>query len=121
MRSLFLLPLAFALSLLSGCATNVASGYKLQPHQIDDIKGVFMFDDGTTLKISNVGRKLYAELGQRGKAEMVPVAENHFVVPDQHMTMEYRPSGFGDEIVLTYPVDVNAASGEMVTARLAVH
>ena len=122
MRPLFLLSFAFALTQLSACATDVkpTSAYHLQQHQVDEIKGTYVLDNGTTLKISNAHRKLYVEFGQRGKAEMLAVAENHFVVPSQHMTMEYRPDGFGDEIVLTYPADANAASGEMVTARLAL-
>jgi hypothetical protein len=117
MRSRFLFSLAFALTQLTACAV---SGHLLQPQQIDDIKGVYLLDNGTTLTISHVQRRLYAELGHRGLVEMVPVADNRFVAPDQRMTMEYRKSD-GGEIVLTYPADVDAPSDEIRIARLAMN
>jgi hypothetical protein len=119
MRLPILLPLAFTASLLSACVTDPTSGYKPRSDEIAEIKGVYALDNGSTLRISTERRKLYVEFGQRGKAEMVPVAENLYVAPDLHMTMEYRSSGFGDQIVLTYPVDQDAASGKM--ARLVTN
>ena len=92
---------------------------KLQPQQIDEIKGVYALDNGSALKITNVQRRLFAQLGQRNLTELVPVGDNRFVSLDQRMTVEYRPVAFGDEIVLTYPADLNVASSELVTVRLA--
>lgn len=138
MRTLFLLPLAFALSQASAVAAPqmqqgdpsvseiqvrgvMPAAPKLQPQQVDEIKGVYALDNGSALKITNVQRRLFAQLGQRAPTELVPVGDNFFVSLDQRMTMEYKPIAFGEEIVLTYPADLNVASAPMVTARLALN
>jgi hypothetical protein len=64
--------------------------------------------------------RVYAELGQRGVTEMVPVAEYRFVSPDRRMTMAFNPREFDGEVVLTYPADPGVAGSEMVTARVAL-
>lgn len=137
MRTLFLLPLAFALSQASAFAAPQTTrsesslseiqvrgdmpAYKPRPAEIEEVQGVYSLDNGTPLKISTERRKLYAQLGQRKLTELVPVAENRFASPDQRITMEYRPAPFDGEIVLTYPSDLNVASSEWVTVRLAVN
>lgn len=139
MRTLTILTLAMAMALTQASAfaapqtaqneqsmsqiqvPGVTATYKLQPAQIDELKGVYKLDNGLTLKVSNVRRKLYAQLGQRAPTEMVPLAENLFVSRDQRMTMDYRPAAFGDEVVLTYPADLNLASSPMLTVRLAAN
>lgn len=137
MRTLTILSLAMALTQVSALAApqtsqneqsmssiqvpGVTATYKLQPGQIDELKGVYKLDNGITLKVSNVRRKLYAQLGERTMTELVPLADNVFVSPDQRMTMEYRPAGFGDEVVLTYPADLNVAAARMVTVRFAAN
>jgi hypothetical protein len=137
MRTLILLPLAIVLTQVTAFAApqstqtepslseiqvrGVMPSYQLQPAQVDELKGVYVLDNGSTLRISNVHRKLFAQLGQRNLTEMVPVGENRFVSPDQRMTMQYRPIAFADEIVLTYPSDLNLSDAGMVTVRLAVN
>ena len=140
MRTLFLFPLAFALTLSQASAIAapqtqqgdpslseiqvrgvMPAAAKLQPQQIDDIKGVYALDNGSALKITNVQRRLFAQLGQRNLTELVPVGDNRFVSLDQRMTVEYKPVAFGDEIVLSYPADLNVASAPMVTVRLALN
>ena len=44
-----------------------------------------------------------------------------FAAPGQRLTMEWRRAAFGDEIVLTYPADLNVASSPMLTVRLAAN
>ena len=137
MRTLTILSLAMALTQASALAapqapqtepslseiqvTGVMPTYQMQPAQVDEVKGVYRLDNGATFKVSNVHRKLFAQLGQRHLTEMVPLAENLFVSPDQRMTMEFRPTAFGDEILLSYPADLNMADAQMVTVRLAVN
>lgn len=140
MRTLTILSLAMALTQASAFAapqtqqtpqtapsmseiqvTSVMPTYRLQPAQVDEIKGVYKLDNGATFKVTNVHRKLFAQLGQRGLTELVPLAENRFVSSDQRMTMEFHPAAFGDEIVLTYPADMNVADTQMVTVRLALN
>jgi hypothetical protein len=93
---------------------------KLWPEQIQQIKGVYVFDNGAMLKISDKQRRLYAQLGERAPTEMVPLAENLFTSPDQRMTMRFESSPFGDVVVLTYPVDLDVADSAMVTLRVAL-
>ena len=52
---------------------------------------------------------------------MVAVGENRFISLDQRMVMDYQPMAFGDQIVLTYPADLDVASSPMVTVRLALN
>lgn len=137
MRTLTILSLAMALTQASAFAapqspqtesslseiqvTSVMPTYQLQPIQVDELKGVYKLDNGATFKVTNVRRKLFAQLGQRDRTELVPLAENLFVSPGQRMTMEFRPAAFGDEVLLTYPADLNVADSKMVTVRLAVN
>ncbi|MET0856799.1 MAG: hypothetical protein ABWY27_08625 [Telluria sp.] len=116
MRKLLLFPLAVAL------AHGGAFGgpYKPRPAEIDEIKGVYILDNGATLKVSTWQNRVYAELGQRGVTEMVPVAEYRFASPDQRMTMAFNPREFDGEVVLTYPADLNVAGSEMVTTRISL-
>jgi hypothetical protein len=137
MRTLTTLSLAMALTQASAFAapqsaqaepsmaeiqvTSVMPTYRMQAAQVDEIKGVYKLDNGKTFRVSNVHRRLFAQLGDRKRIEMVPLAENLFVAADQRMTMELRPAAFGDEIVLTYPATLNLADSTMVTVRLAAN
>lgn len=136
MRTISYLPLAIALASAGAFAgpqtvrsepamteiqvRGVAPAYKPRPEQVQEIKGVYVFDNGATLKVSNERRRLFAQLGGRAPTEMVPVAENLFTSPDQRMTMEFQPNAFGDLMVLTYPADLNVAGSAMVTVRMAM-
>jgi hypothetical protein len=135
MRTITLIPLAFVLAasayaapqadqpataLLEIQVRGVMPVYQLQPDQIAEVRGVYMLDNGKALKITNVNRKVYAQLGDRPLAEMVPVSEGRFASPDQQILMEYRPVAFADELVLTYPQDASVASSPMQTVRLAL-
>jgi hypothetical protein len=95
--------------------------YKLTPAQIDEVKGSYVMDNGAHFKITQERRRLYAQLGERLVTEMVAVGENRFISLDQRMVMEFQPMAFGDQIVLTYPSDMNVASSPMVTARFAAN
>lgn len=138
MRTIICLPLAFALIQATAYAApqteqtepslgeiqvrGVAPSYHPRPMEIDEVKGTYALDNGTTVKISNERRRLYAQIGQRMVTEMVPVAENLYLSPDQRTAMELRPAPFGgDQIVLTYPADMNLASSPLVTVRLALN
>lgn len=95
--------------------------YQLQPQQVDEVKGVYAMDNGSTVKITNKNRRLFAQIGERSSTELIPISDGRFVSPDQRVTMDYHPAAFGDEIVLTYPADQSMASAQMVTVRLAVN
>lgn len=137
MRTIHCLPLAIALIGATAYAApqteqtepalseiqvhGVMPTYKPTPAQIDEVKGTYVMDNGSALKITKENRRLYAQLGQRLVTEMVAVGENRFVSPNQRMTIEYQPIAFGDQILLTYPADLNVASSPMITVRLALN
>jgi hypothetical protein len=98
-----------------------APTYKPTPMELAEVKGTYALDNGASLKISNEHRRLFARLGDRLTTELVPVGENRFVSADQRMTIEYIPIAFGDQILLTYPADMNLASSPMITVRLAAN
>jgi hypothetical protein len=112
----------FALAMLLVASTAAAAPtYHPRPAELREVTGVYRLDNGVALKVTNLRRRVFAQLGQRSPVEMVAVAENHFVSADRRMTMEFRPIAFGDQIVLTYPSDFNAADAKMVTVRLAAN
>jgi hypothetical protein len=134
MRTLTILPLAFALTQAAALAApqelqqtpamseiqvQGASVYKAQPSERDEVKGVYNLDNGATFKITGQQNRLYAELGQRGVTELVAVSADRFVAPAQNMTVQYVPQAFGDQVVLTYPAELNASASPMVTVTLA--
>lgn len=138
MRTLTLLPLAFALTQASAFAapqepqqTTPAMSeiqvqaampvYKTQPMERDEIKGVYKLDNGATFKITGQQNRLYAELGQRGVTELVAVGGDRYIAPAQNLTVQYVPQAFGDQVVLTYPAEMNASASPMVTVTLAVN
>jgi hypothetical protein len=135
MRTLILLPLAFALTQAPAFAApqstrsesslseiqvrGVMPTYKPRPFEIEQVQGAYRLDNGLNLKIATEHRRLYAKLGQRTLTELVPVSENHFASADGRVAVEFRPLPFNDEIVLTYPSDLNVATSALVTARFA--
>lgn len=99
----------------------MAPTYTPTAMEIAQVKGAYALDNGASLKISNEHRRLVARLADRPAIELVPVGENRFVSADQRMTIEYIPIAFGDQILLTYPADMNLASSQMITVRLAAN
>lgn len=95
--------------------------YRMRPAEVDQVKGVYLLDNGVTFQVSSERRKLFAQFGQARPVELVAVAENRFVSADRRVTMALRPVAFGDEIMLTYPSDFNVAGANMVTVRLAAN
>jgi hypothetical protein len=102
-------------------AAGVAHQYRLAPAEIDEITGVYRTDNGLTLRVTNTGRRLFLQIDERARTEMVPVAEYRFVSLDQRVTMEYRPVAFADELVVSYPADLKVTSARIVSARLAAN
>lgn len=116
MRTLMALPLILV---VAACGSTPI--YQPRPAELAEVQGVYRMDNGLTLKIYQERRRLFAQLGQRPPAELVPVAEYSFVAPDQRMTLDYHPIAFGDEIVLTYPSDPKLGSSGLVQVRLAAN
>lgn len=137
MRTLTFLPLAIALIGATAYAAPqsdqaeptlgeiqvraAAQTYKPTAMEIAQVKGAYALDNGASFKITNEHRRLVARLGNNAATELLPVGENRFVSADQRMTVEYIPIAFGDQIMLTYPADMNLSSSHMITVRLAAN
>lgn len=137
MRTFTLLPLAFAVTTAAAFAApqepqqtpalseiqvqGAVPVYKAQPMERDAVKGVYKLDNGATFRISGQQNRLYAELGQRGMTELVAIGADRFFAPAQNITVQYVPQAFGDELVLTYPAEMNASASPMVTVTLAAN
>lgn len=137
MRTFTLLPLAFAVTTAAAFAApqepqqtpalseiqvqGAMPVYKAQPMERDAVKGVYKLDNGATFRISGQQNRLYAELGQRGTTELVAIGADRFFAPAQNITVQYVPQAFGDELVLTYPAEMNASASPMVTVTLAAN
>jgi hypothetical protein len=101
-------------------AAGAVQRYRLHPAEVDEIIGVYRTDDGLVLRVTNTGRRLFLQIGERPRTEMVPVAEYRFVSADRRITMQYRPVAYADELEVSYPADLDVASARMVTVRLAL-
>jgi hypothetical protein len=114
MRTLVLLPLAFALVYTTSTAGPFSGDvqlrrepgqtYQPRPMEAAEVTGVYGLDNGETVKISVERRRLYAQIGLRAPIQLVPVAEHQFVSVDRQVTLQFKPIAFGDQIVVTYPV-----------------
>ncbi len=99
----------------------VTRTWYMSPVALAEIQGTYALSNGKSLRLTNMRGKLYADLNQRGLAELVPVAENTFVSRDRDIALEYKPIAFGDEIVLSYKTDALAANSPWVTVRIAAN
>jgi hypothetical protein len=93
--------------------------YKLQPQQMSEMAGVYRLDNGGVFRIHKVSNRLMAQLGERAMTELVAQDDGHLVSRDQRMTVDYIAQPFGDEIRLSYPLDLARADSPMVTVLLA--
>ena len=94
--------------------------YRLQPQQMREMAGVYQLDNGGVFRINQVSNRLMAQLGDRAMTELVAQDDGHLVSRDQRMTVDYLPQAFGDEIRLSYPLDLARADSPMVSVRLAL-
>jgi hypothetical protein len=137
MRTHILLPFALALASASAFAApqqpqtepsmseiqirGVAPIYKPMRRELAEVKGLYTLDNGAILTVTVQGRTLYAQLGDRKVTEMVAIAPNRFVSHEQRMTFDYKPEWASDEVVLTYPADLNVAESDIVMVRMAMN
>lgn len=65
------------------------------------VKGSYALDDGRTLRVSEKGRKLYADVGD-GPVQIRHVGDERFeaVDKDQHMRLDFEGSPFPYGVVL---------------------
>lgn len=64
-----------------------AQPHRLMPGDFDDFKGAYEMSDGDTMVLRQYGRKMFAEVGDRPRTEIVAAARNEFVAVDRQLSM----------------------------------
>ena len=126
MKRLLISALFGTLSLAASAQTDQDSavqihGYQIQlpahPHKIfpgdfDTYKGTYDLSNGETMVLKANGRRIFAEIGDRPKTEMVAASSHEFVAVDQQFKMSLREA-WGDvtgEVYLVVPAKTAQAS-----------
>lgn len=77
------------------------SSYKQRPVEFDGVQGSYDLSNGETMRISSQHRKLYAQIGGRGKAELVAVAPNVLVSRDDSLRLTFDQLPFAAGVRVT--------------------
>jgi hypothetical protein len=64
-----------------------AQPYRLMPGDFNDFKGAYEMSNGDTMVLRQYGRKMFAEVGDGPRTEIVAAARNEFVSVDQRLKM----------------------------------
>jgi hypothetical protein len=69
--------------------------YKIRSAEFNDVKGQYDLENGMTLTVSSTGRRMFAEMDNMSRAELVAAAPNIFVAKNKQMkiTFEQMPNG----------------------------
>jgi hypothetical protein len=73
---------------------------RLTPGEADLMKGGFAMEDGRSLKISNRGAKLYAELGGNKREELIQVGPQRFLGRDSGNRVAFDQVPYADTVVI---------------------
>jgi hypothetical protein len=76
------------------------------PGDLDDFKGAYEMSDGDTMVLRQYGRKLFAEVGDRPRTELVAAARNEFVAVDRQLSMTLNKQDDGQvtgEVLMATP------------------
>lgn len=64
-----------------------AQPHRLMPGDFNDFKGAYDLSNGDTMVLRQYGRKMFAEVGDGPRTEIVAAARNEFVSVDQALKM----------------------------------
>lgn len=84
------------------------------PGDFDVYKGTYDLSNGESMVLRSHGRRIYAEIGDRPRTEMVAAAPNVFVAVDRQFKMTLSAPDFGDvtgELLLVVPRQTAQAEG----------
>lgn len=63
--------------------------YRLDTEAITYYKGVYELSNGKYMRVSNRGKRLFAEIDGERRAELIPVGRNVFVAPNADTIMMF--------------------------------
>ncbi|PIL46418.1 hypothetical protein CR105_04950 [Massilia eurypsychrophila] len=96
--------------------------YRLMPGDFNDFKGAYDMSNGDTMVLRQYGRKLFAEIGDGPRTEIVPAARNEFVSVDEQLKMTLNRNVDGlvkGELLMALPRQtMGQAGGAGVTVTL---
>lgn len=69
--------------------------YKIRSAEFNDVKGQYDLENGMILTVQSTGRRMYAEMDNMSKVELVAAAPNIFVAKNKQLklTFEQMPNG----------------------------
>lgn len=138
MKRLMLIALLGGLSLTAAAQTTPDSSVRIRGYQIelpahphilfagdfDTYKGVYDMANGDTLVMRQVGRRMYAEMGDGQRRELVAAASNVFVARDQNVkiTLNQQPDGdiTGNVLMVVGGTSPQQASAQQVISLVGV-
>ena len=97
-----------------------AKPLRMFPGDFDIYKGTYDLSNGDTMVLRSHGRRLFADIGNRPRTEMLAASPNEFVAVDRQFKMTLTAEQFGDvtgELLLVAPgqtAQANGADGELV-------
>lgn len=97
-----------------------AQPHRLMPGDFNDFKGAYDLSNGDTMVLRQYGRKMFAEVGDGPRTEIVAAARNEFVSVDQALKMTLNKHDDGPvtgELLMASP---RPALGQAGAAAVAV-
>jgi hypothetical protein len=93
--------------------------YPLRISEARAVRGIYEMSNGWLLDVDPTFRRVYADLNQTGRVELLPVSADKFITADGRMAMEFNLGVSANEMLLRYTPDGVAAHGLVLTATLA--
>jgi hypothetical protein len=96
--------------------------YRLMPGDFSDFKGAYDMSNGDTMVLRQYGRKLFADIGDGPRTEIIAAARNEFVSVDEQlkMTLNRNFDGLvkGELLMALPPQGMGQAGRAAVTVTL---
>lgn len=90
--------------------------YPLKAREALAVRGVYELSNGWLLDVDPTFRRVYADLNQTGRVELLPVTADQFVSADGRMAMHFNLGVNANEMVLRYVPDGVAAHSLVLTS-----
>lgn len=135
MKRLVLVALLGSLSLAAPAQTTDDNAVTIRAYKIelpakpvhifkgdfDEYKGVYELSNGDELVMSQVGRRMYAQMGDGSRRELVAAARNVFVALDRTLkiTLNQEYNDMKGEVLMVVPRRATAQAPEGQIIRLA--
>jgi hypothetical protein len=95
--------------------------HRLMPGDFNDFKGAYDLSNGDSMVLRQYGRKIYADVGDGPRTELVAAARNEFVSVDQKLKMTLNKQDDGlvtGELLMAAPQTALGQAGAGVRVTL---